>query len=256
MSSERTYYETADLWRPELFDTADERLRLAACGGLVPDDATSLLDVGCGEGGFLKWLGENRATLPVEGLERSAAALGAAAAYGTVHEGSIEELPFDDVSFDVVTALEVLEHLPHGTYETGLAELRRVAQRAIVISVPFAERRERVRCTYCGCRFQPNYHMRSFDRERFASLFDGFVLERYDMLKGEDYVGGPILRAGYRLLRGGVDDAPAGTMCPQCGFRQAATAAVRAWARRSMRDRLPKTMRPRWHIGRFVRAAR
>lgn len=253
MSSERAYYEAADLWRPELFDTADERLRLEACGRLVPDGATSLLDVGCGEGGFLKWLAEARPTMRVEGLERSPAALAVAATHGTVREGSIEELPFEEGAFDVVTALEVLEHLPHGTYEAGLSELRRVAKRAIVISVPFEERREFVRCTYCGCRFQPNYHMRTFDREPFASLFEGFRLERYEILMGEDYWGGSILRGGYRLLHGGVDDAPNGTMCPQCGYRQSGTAAVRDWARRSLRSRIPKRMRPRWHIGRFAR---
>lgn len=256
ISGERAYYEDADLWRPELFDTAGERRRLEACGSLVPDGVATLLDVGCGQGGFLQWLSVNRPTLRVEGLERSAAAREVAAAFGVVREGSIEALPYEDGAFDVIAALEVLEHLPHGTYETGLSELARVARRAIVISVPHAERRELVRCTYCNCRFQPNYHMRSFDRDRFASLFHGFGLERHDVLLSEDYVGGAVLRAGYRLLRGGVDDAPAGTMCPQCGFRQGGTAAVREWARRSFRARLPTRMRPRWLVGRFVRATR
>ncbi len=254
MSSERAYYEAADLWRPELFDTADERLRLEACGRLVPEDAATLLDVGCGEGGFLKWLGDARPTLRAEGLERSPAAIAVAAAHGTVREGSIDALPYADGAFDVVTALEVLEHLPHGTFEAGLSELRRVARQAIVVSVPFDERRVFVRCTYCGCRFQPNYHMRSFDRDAFGSLFEGFRLERYEVLMGEDYVGGPVLRGGYRLLHGGVDDAPDGTMCPQCGYRQAGNPAVREWAKRSFRARIPKTMRPRWHIGRFAPA--
>ncbi len=45
-----------------------------------------------------------------------------------------EELPFDDHSFDIVTALDVLEHLenPH----QALRELFRVARKAVFISLP------------------------------------------------------------------------------------------------------------------------
>lgn len=45
-----------------------------------------------------------------------------------------ERLPFDDNAFDVVTALDVLEHLdnPHG----ALHELFRVARKSVLISLP------------------------------------------------------------------------------------------------------------------------
>lgn len=45
-----------------------------------------------------------------------------------------QELPFDDHSFDIVTALDVLEHLdnPH----RALHELYRVARKAVFISLP------------------------------------------------------------------------------------------------------------------------
>jgi SAM-dependent methyltransferase len=45
-----------------------------------------------------------------------------------------KELPFEDNSYDIVTALDVLEHLdnPHG----AIQELQRIARRAVFISLP------------------------------------------------------------------------------------------------------------------------
>ena len=56
------------------------------------------------------------------------------------HQRSIVDLPFPDDHFDVVTCMEVLEHLPADAYEAGLAELRRVSGGQLLMSVPFEER--------------------------------------------------------------------------------------------------------------------
>jgi SAM-dependent methyltransferase len=48
--------------------------------------------------------------------------------------GDITRLPFPDKSFDLVLAIEVLEHVPHP--DLALAELSRVAARDVVVSVP------------------------------------------------------------------------------------------------------------------------
>jgi ubiquinone/menaquinone biosynthesis C-methylase UbiE len=46
----------------------------------------------------------------------------------------IEALPFEDATFDLVVCCEVLEHLPDP--DRGLAEVARVAKRAVIVSTP------------------------------------------------------------------------------------------------------------------------
>jgi SAM-dependent methyltransferase len=250
--TERDYYEDAALWHPDPYERADEERRLAACADLI--EGTSLLDVGAGQGAFLRWLEKHRPRLQLAAIERSRAAIASAVCQTPIAEGSVEVLPFPDRAFDVVTALELLEHLPFAVYEVGRAEIARVAGSSIVITVPFDERRQLVACPKCNCRFHPHYHMRSFHPDHIDGLFDGFHVDRQDVLTFDDYFGGPVLRGAYRLLRGGgLDEMPAGSLCPQCGYREAETAASRLWARDHVKSRLPVRRRPRWLLARFTR---
>jgi ubiquinone/menaquinone biosynthesis C-methylase UbiE len=56
------------------------------------------------------------------------------------HVGSVTALPFDDASFSVVVAFQVLEHLPYGDFRRSIAEMRRVAAEHVVISLPDARK--------------------------------------------------------------------------------------------------------------------
>lgn len=49
---------------------------------------------------------------------------------------SIDSLPFDDNSFDLVCAFEVLEHLPWENLPKALSELHRVSAGKVLISLP------------------------------------------------------------------------------------------------------------------------
>ena len=51
--------------------------------------------------------------------------------------GDIRSLPFQDNSFDVVTAFEVLEHVAFEDVSKALAELKRVSSKFILISLPY-----------------------------------------------------------------------------------------------------------------------
>jgi SAM-dependent methyltransferase len=84
-----------------------------------------ILDVGCGTGANLEMLknfGE------AEGVDVSDDALEFCKLKGLkAHKGLAENLPFADESFDVVTALDVVEHLDDDI--AGLKEMRRVMKK-------------------------------------------------------------------------------------------------------------------------------
>jgi SAM-dependent methyltransferase len=109
--------------------------------GLAPRD---LLDIGSGRGVFLWPLLDAFPWLPVIALDRNrrrvddlhAVARGGIARLTAV-AGDVCRLPFAEDSVDVVTILEVLEHLREP--KQAVAEAVRVARRCIIVSVPSKE---------------------------------------------------------------------------------------------------------------------
>ncbi len=100
-----------------------------------------LLDIGSGRGAFLWPLLNTFPWLPitaVDTLDYRVADLqavhdGGVAALSAAY-GDATRLPFGDGQFDVVTLLEVLEHIPDTS--AALSEVCRVARRFVVLSVP------------------------------------------------------------------------------------------------------------------------
>jgi cyclopropane fatty-acyl-phospholipid synthase-like methyltransferase len=174
---EADYYEdTADWSLERHLDSRDELQRFEVTAGLISPNAERLLDVGTGNGAFLSFLEMHSSPLDLWGLERSKAAIAASRCRAKIIEGSIDALPFQDRAFDTVTALEVIEHLPHAVYAKALAEMARVASMQVLISVPYRERRLMVACPECGCRFSPIFHLRTFDEDKLVNLVPGFQL--------------------------------------------------------------------------------
>jgi len=100
-----------------------------------------LLDIGSGRGVFLWPLLEEFPELPVSAVdcdEQRARDLEAVRLGGiqrlTAREMDVTDLTFDTDTFDVTTALEVLEHIPAIT--RAVAELVRVTRRFVIVSAP------------------------------------------------------------------------------------------------------------------------
>lgn len=98
-----------------------------------------VLDVGCGDGWHSSMIAEKGAI--VTGIDYSERAIGFARLINpasTFDIGSATTLPYPDKSFDVVTCIQVLEHLDQTSVDQALAEFKRVIKDKgrIIISVP------------------------------------------------------------------------------------------------------------------------
>jgi 2-polyprenyl-3-methyl-5-hydroxy-6-metoxy-1,4-benzoquinol methylase len=83
---------------------------------LLPARIESILEIGCGSGGTLSWIGREWSSKRCVGLELHPAAADAARSKGLeIVQGNVESMSADSWaklgSFDVVLALDLLEHL-------------------------------------------------------------------------------------------------------------------------------------------------
>lgn len=227
MSIEQQYYENADFWKPERYLGVNEE-RFRKILELVPYDSTSLLDVGCGNGLFLKHVEmlSNKGFVRLCGTDRSSAAL--SFVQTEKYLADITNLPFADCEFDTVSALEVLEHLPQETYKAALAELSRIAKKNIIVSVPFNQnlRLSLIECSECHCQFNPRFHLRSFDDKRIANLLtqQGFRCIKMIHISPERVISDKtktlllvIAQIKRKLLNQPKQPVVSGAICPACG---------------------------------------
>ncbi|MGC4114562.1 MAG: class I SAM-dependent methyltransferase [Myxococcales bacterium] len=140
---------------------------LGTLHGLAPQD---LLDIGSGRGTFLWPLVDELSWLPVvavDAAERRVADLQAVCRGGIERLSTAQmdacALALESKSRDVVTILEVLEHLARP--EKAAAEAVRVARRFVVASVPAHE------------DDNPE-HVQLFDEPALARLFEGAGAKR------------------------------------------------------------------------------
>jgi len=219
---EQLAYEFHEIWDEDWFPGEDqERVRKLAT--LIPDETKALLDVGCGNGLFLNHLKReypDRFSRLV-GVDRSEAAIKHVETEKKL--ASIDQLPFGDLQFDTVTCMEVLEHLPLTTYVKSLAEIARVAKRSIIVSVPYKQdlKASLCECPSCLARFNPDFHVRSYDECSLRRLFLAHSFE----ITGTTYLGEQVVRYD-REFRARVwgrfhktpPAYPSYAICPVCGF--------------------------------------
>jgi ubiquinone/menaquinone biosynthesis C-methylase UbiE len=211
------YYEQPELWEKDSKIIKIEIERVKETILLIPSDVKSILDAGCGDGVFLNHLTNHYDK--VIGMDISKEGLAHVKTETIVSD--IDSIPFNDSTFDLITSLEVLEHLPYKTYNKALSELQRVSKKYIIISVPNNENIENslVICPCCYCRFNPNFHMHSFNSETLKNLFTKFKLlsckEIGPLIPKSSYNN--ILFSAYRTWR--KTPLKETSICPQCGFQ-------------------------------------
>ncbi|MBL7703062.1 MAG: class I SAM-dependent methyltransferase [Ferruginibacter sp.] len=217
---EKQYYEADSFWSEgQLMDERNLN-RIQTTAGLIPATTNTLLDVGCGNGVFLNWLLDQGTKIKLTGSDRSETAL----KYVKTNkiQSDIAQLPFEDGSFDCVTCLEVIEHLPVNVYEQALKELVRVSGKYIIISVPYEEKLEEAhtQCPNCRSIFNSDLHFRSFSETVFNNLLNDYggknvssqKLGEYSMFKGHRLY--QKLFFPHQLL---AWNSP---ICPLCGYAE------------------------------------
>lgn len=110
------------------YSMADDRR--GAMMALLSGLSGSLLDVSCGRGELLA-AAEQAGFGPVQGTE----AVPDLCDGGRVVNAQIHKLPFAAAAFDVVTCVDVLEHILEPDIEPGLRELERVTKGTLLLAV-------------------------------------------------------------------------------------------------------------------------
>jgi SAM-dependent methyltransferase len=221
MNFEQKVYEIDEIWHDGWLSDEDQNRIDTLTNNIDSLEVKSLLDVGCGNGLFLNFLAENRKHKYTRlcGAERSESAL--KHVLTEKYQASIDNLPFKDNEFDIVCCLEVIEHLPIEVYQKAIQELYRVAKKYVLISVPYNENLELSlsKCPVCRTEFNPEYHMRSFDKAKISNIFSGFSniqLLKVDCIDITIMMGAKkIFPRIFRLLG---HRFPNHTICPMCGY--------------------------------------
>ena len=163
--------------------------------GDIVEPGTKVLDLGCGEGELLEWLGQNKG-VEARGVEISGAKVQRAIARGvSVYQGDIDQglADYPDGAFDYVILSQTLQetHRPRKV----LHEMLRVGRRAIVAFPNFGHWRVRLSMLVSGGAPRtklfpyewyesPNIHFLTvLDFEVLAAV-EGLVVERRYCLAG------------------------------------------------------------------------
>jgi 2-polyprenyl-3-methyl-5-hydroxy-6-metoxy-1,4-benzoquinol methylase len=136
-----THQETDNAAKYDAVRGVEARLLTRFRAGLERElrrlDPASVLDAGCGEGHVTAWVADALPRARIRGIEPRPEARAAAIARRPgveVRAGDLRALDEPRAGWDVVLCTEVLEHLDDPG--AALAELARVARRALVLTVP------------------------------------------------------------------------------------------------------------------------
>lgn len=137
----------------------------------IHPQAMSLLDVGCCCGEWLNYICEHYKLNHHLGIDIAENRVNEAKRMYpelNVKVSSAEKLDFSEKSFDVVTCLEVLEHIPD--WSSIFNSLFHFASKQVLITVPYCEKITYSVCIHCGKSTPLWGHLRSYSEDSFPKL--------------------------------------------------------------------------------------
>ena len=153
-----------------------------------------VLDAGCGSGRTLQELVGYGVVSGIE-LDPDAAELARGRGFGHIEVGRLEELPWPDASFDLITCLDVLEHTPDD--RVTLSELRRVCEPGgfLLLTVPAYQ-------ALWSLHDQANHHYRRYSKRslRVASDEAGWRVVRMTSFNSLLLAPAAVVRLAQRRL--------------------------------------------------------
>ena len=251
-------FELDETWAADHYLDGSERERIDKTISMIPSNVVNLLDVGTGNAAFLHVVEERLSLRHLEGLEYSAAGIRNKICKAIVRRGSADHIPHDNFTFDIVSCLEVLEHLPQPVYQKALHELQRVAGKYLLVSVPYQENRVNISCPKCNCKFNPNTHVRSFYKKDMQGLFNDFELTFLESFgnKREMYFG-KYRNVAKQVFMG--KKFPKQAVCPLCQYTLAGNEIKKGLGRSHTNPKMSLIKKlffynsPRWYIALYTR---
>lgn len=134
-----------------------------------------LLDLGCGPGGFIRY-GEIGKTFGLD-FSKYAAANPMPGAEGKITYGAIDDIPFRDRFFDVVTAFNIMEHVPITKICGAINEIFRVSNRLVIFMT----------CVSTDYTPSLSYHYNGEDLENFPPEIQKEILRGHWCVKSRQW---------------------------------------------------------------------
>jgi SAM-dependent methyltransferase len=207
--------ERAEIWG-DLKDAPDILEKVRVFREMIPEEVETIVDVGCGDGAITNALGRQWA---VTGVDSSRTALQYVTTKAVLADA--RELPFADASFDLAMSSQMLEHLDNATYDAATAELRRVARKYLLVSVPYREDLDMrmIRCPACGSREHVWGHVRQFTPESLIedlADFEPMDIKIFGDMQDPGWPK-PLIWAIHNILRRWYPPEGQNPQCSRCG---------------------------------------